>query len=107
MADLKLLFEAILKGKQKDAVEITQQAINENIAPKELIDNYLIKAMEEIGSRFEQQKAFVPELLMAGRAMKSSLILLQPLLKGGDEKSGLIEKLLTSFENDCCLYIFL
>ena len=89
MADLKLLFEAILKGKQKDAVEITQQAINENIAPKELIDNYLIKAMEEIGSRFEQQKAFVPELLMAGRAMKSSLILLQPLLKGGDEKSGL------------------
>ena len=89
MADLKLLFEAILKGKQKDAVEITQQAINENIDPKELIDNYLIKAMEEIGSRFEQQKAFVPELLMAGRAMKSSLILLQPLLKGGDEKSGL------------------
>lgn len=47
MADLKLLFEAILKGKQKDAVEITQQAINENIAPKELIDNYLIKAMEK------------------------------------------------------------
>ena len=89
MADLKLVFEAILKGKQKDAVEITQQAINENIAPKELIDNYLIKAMEEIGSRFEQQKAFVPELLMAGRAMKSSLILLQPLLKGSDEKSGL------------------
>lgn len=89
MTDLKLLFEAILKGKQNDAVEITQQAINENVAPKELIDNYLIKAMEEIGNRFEQQKAFVPELLMAGRAMKSSLSLLQPLLKGGDEKSNL------------------
>lgn len=89
MTDLNLLFEAILKGKQKDAVEITQLAINENVAPKELIDNYLIKAMEEIGNRFEQQKAFVPELLMAGRAMKSSLTLLQPLLKGADEQSNL------------------
>nr|WP_294589424.1 corrinoid protein [uncultured Bacteroides sp.] len=89
MAELNLLFEAILKGKQKDAVEITQQAIKDDVAPKELIDNYLIKAMEEIGSRFEQQKAFVPELLMAGRAMKSSLSLLQPLLKGEDEKSNL------------------
>ena len=88
MAELNLLFEAIIKGKQKDAVEITQQAIDENISPKELIDNYLIKAMEEIGSRFEQQKAFVPELLMAGRAMKSSLSLLQPLLQGDDVKSN-------------------
>lgn len=88
MVELNLLFEAILKGKQKDAIEITQQAIDANISPKELIDNYLIKAMEEIGSRFEQQKAFVPELLMAGRAMKSSLSLLQPLLQGDDVKSN-------------------
>lgn len=100
MADLNLLFEAILKGKQKDAVEITQLAISENVAPKELIDNYLIKAMEEIGSRFEQQKAFVPELLMAGRAMKSSLSLLQPLLKGGDEKSHLGTVVLGTVKGD-------
>lgn len=87
MADLNSLYEAILKGKQKIAVEVTQAAIEENIAPKELIDNYLIKAMEEIGRRFEAQQAFVPELLMAGRAMKSSLTLLQPLLKGEDATS--------------------
>ena len=100
MAELNLLYEAILKGKQKDAVEITQLAISENVAPKELIDNYLIKAMEEIGSRFEQQKAFVPELLMAGRAMKSSLTLLQPLLKGDDGKSNLGTVLIGTVKGD-------
>lgn len=89
MADLNLLYEAILTGKQKIAVEVTQTAIDENIAPRELIDNYLIKAMEEIGRRFEKQQAFVPELLMAGRAMKSSLTLLQPLLKGNDAVSAM------------------
>ena len=81
MTDLNLLYEAILKGKQKDAITITEAAIAENVPPKALIEDYMIKAMEEIGRRFEIQQAFVPELLMAGRAMKSSLALLQPILK--------------------------
>ncbi|NDV95285.1 cobalamin-binding protein [Dysgonomonas sp. 521] len=81
MANLDLLYEAILKGKQNDAVAITEAAIAENILPKTLIEDYMIKAMEEVGDRFEKQEAFVPELLMAGRAMKSSLNLLQPILK--------------------------
>jgi len=90
MADLNLLYEAILKGKQKDAIARTNEAIADNVSPKELIDNYMIKAMEEIGRRFEAQQAFVPELLMAGRAMKSSLNLLQPLLQeaGGAISAG-------------------
>lgn len=89
MADLKLLYDAILTGKHKIAAEITQVAIEEKLEPKELIDNYLIKAMEEIGDWFEKQQAFVPELLMAGRAMKASLSLLQPLLKGDEATSQL------------------
>ena len=88
MVDLNLLYEAILKGKHTVAAELTQAAIDENVSPKELINNYLIRAMEEIGRRFEIQQAFVPELLMAGRAMKSALALLQPLLKGEDAASS-------------------
>lgn len=90
MANLELLYEAILKGKQKDAIEQTNAAIADQVSPKEIIDNYMIKAMEEIGNRFEKQQAFVPELLMAGRAMKASLNLLQPLLKdaGGASFAG-------------------
>lgn len=82
MTDLNKLYEAILKGNHKVALEVTQSALAENVPPKVLIDDYLIKAMEEIGRRFEQHKVFVPELLMAGRAMKTSLSLIQPLLKG-------------------------
>jgi len=81
MVNLDLLYEAIFKGKQNDAIAVTETAIAENIPPKTLIEDYMIKAMEEIGNRFERQEAFVPELLMAGRAMKSSLNLLQPVLK--------------------------
>ena len=88
MVDLNLLYEAILKGKHTVAAELTQAAIDENVSPKELINNYLIRAMEEIGRRFEIQQAFVPELLMAGRAVKSALALLQPLLKGEDAASS-------------------
>lgn len=82
MTDLNELYEAILNGKHNVALEVTKSALSENISPKVLIDDYLIKAMEEIGQRFEQHKVFVPELLMAGRAMKMSLSLIQPLLKG-------------------------
>lgn len=82
MTDLNELYEAILNGKHNVALEVTKSVLSENISPKVLIDDYLIKAMEEIGRRFEQHKVFVPELLMAGRAMKMSLSLIQPLLKG-------------------------
>lgn len=82
MTDLNELYEAILNGKHNVALGVTKSALSENISPKVLIDDYLIKAMEEIGRRFEQHKVFVPELLMAGRAMKMSLSLIQPLLKG-------------------------
>ena len=73
MADLKLLYDAILTGKHKIAAEITQVAIEEKLEPKELIDNYLIMAIVEIGDWSEIQQSVGPELLMACRSMKASL----------------------------------
>lgn len=83
MADLNQLYEAILGGKLEPAVAITKEAIAEGTEPQEIINGYMIKAMEEIGKRFGEGKAFVPELLMAARAMKGSLDLLRPLMAGG------------------------
>lgn len=80
MVDLNRLYTAILTGKLNIAKEVTSEAIAENYEPQEIINNYMAKAMEEIGARFETGKAFVPELLMAARAMKGSLDLLKPLL---------------------------
>jgi len=93
MTNLESLYEAILKGKHKDAVTLTNAALEENASPKDIIDNYMIKAMEEIGRKFERQEAFVPELLLAGRAMKASLNILQPLLKSSDSSSAFAGKI--------------
>lgn len=100
MAELNLLYEAILSGKQKLAIEATNAALADKADPKELIDKYMIKAMEEIGARFERQEAFVPELLMAGRAMKASLNILQPLLQVSGQSSSLGKVVLGTVKGD-------
>jgi corrinoid protein of di/trimethylamine methyltransferase len=83
------LHDAILNGDAKTAVAVTQQAIAENVDPQELVSNHMIPAMQEVGRRFECNEYFVPELLIAARAMKGSLELLRPLLaKQGAEPLG-------------------
>ncbi len=82
MVDLKLLYEAILNGKLEQAVDVTNQAIADGVEPQAIINGYMIKAMEEVGQRFQRGEAFVPNLLMAARAMKGSLDILKPLMKG-------------------------
>jgi corrinoid protein of di/trimethylamine methyltransferase len=79
---LRPLFDAIVGGKMDLAVEATKNAMAEGIAPQTIINGSMIKAMSEVGQRFQDGKAFVPQLLMAGRAMKSGLELLKPLLQG-------------------------
>lgn len=76
------LFQAILTGKSDEAAAATKDALEQQIAPQDLINGQMIRAMGEIGQQFQDGKAFVPQLLMAGRAMKSALELLKPLLAG-------------------------
>jgi 5-methyltetrahydrofolate--homocysteine methyltransferase len=89
MADLKKLYEAVLNGDQKTAVAVTQEALAAGTAPMDLITNYMVPAMDEVGRRFECEDYFVPELLLSARAMKGSLELLRPLLAAaGQEPVG-------------------
>jgi len=76
------LFEAILNGKSDEAAAATKDAIAQGIPPQDLINGQMIRAMGEVGQRFQDGKAFVPQLLMAGRAMKAALELLKPMLSG-------------------------
>ena len=87
MVNLQNLYEAILNGKLEQTVEITKAAIVDGVDPQHIINEYMIKGMEEIGARFEAGKAFVPNLLMSARAMKGALEILRPLLKDIDVKS--------------------
>lgn len=76
------IFSAILAGKAPDAADATQKAVDAGIAPQDIINGQMIRAMGEVGQRFQDGKAFVPQLLMAGRAMKAALELLKPMLAG-------------------------
>ena len=87
MTDLHALYEAILGGKLEPAVEVTNQAIAEGAEPQKIINEYMIPAMEEIGARFEAGQAFVPNLLMSALAMKGSLDIVKPLLRGDSTAS--------------------
>lgn len=82
MNNLNELYDAILAGKLEIAVKVTKEAVAEGVTPAEIINQYMIKGMEEIGSRFEAGKAFVPNLLMSARAMRGALDVLKPLMKG-------------------------
>lgn len=89
MADLKSLHDAVLNGNAETARNLTEAALKDGNDPQTLLNECLIPAMDEVGRRFECKAFFVPELLLAGRAMKASLDLLRPVLAArGTEPVG-------------------
>ena len=89
MSDPAELYDAILTGDAKKAKEVTQAALDAKADPIEVVQKYMIPAMDEVGKRFECNEYFVPELLIAARAMKTSMELLAPqLAAAGAEPAG-------------------
>lgn len=89
MHDLQILHEAILKGDAKTAKAVTEQALAAGVEPLKLVQEYMVPAMGEVGRRFECEEYFVPELLLAARAMKGSLELIRPrLVASGVQPTG-------------------
>jgi corrinoid protein of di/trimethylamine methyltransferase len=80
MADFDELYRAVLTGDATAARSVTVQALAQGIDALELVNKSMVPAMAEAGRRFECSEYFVPELLIAARAMKTSLELLRPLL---------------------------
>ena len=89
MADLKALSEAIIKGDQAKALDLTKEAIAEGISPETILNKGLISGMDTIGERFKNNEVYIPEVLIAARAMKSALEVLEPkLIEAGVEPVG-------------------
>ena len=89
MADLKALADAIVKGDQNAAVEITKAALEEGTAAKSVLDDGLIAGMDIVGARFKKNEIYIPEVLIAARAMKMAMEVLEPeLVKAGVEPVG-------------------
>jgi corrinoid protein of di/trimethylamine methyltransferase len=83
---LQPLYDAVVNGDQKASVRITREALDAGVEPMELLEKYMIPAMDEVGRRFECEDYFVPELLLAARAMKGSMEMIRPLLTASGAK---------------------
>ena len=72
--------ENLQKGKAKKVKVLVQQALDEGIDPKEILDEGLLSGMMIIGEKFKNNEVFVPEVLVAARAMNTGLVILEPKL---------------------------
>lgn len=82
MYNQQLLFDSIVGGKMETSVQAATDAIEGGVEAGQIVSECMIKAMEEIGRRFEEGKAYVPHLLMAARAMKAALEVVKPHMSG-------------------------
>lgn len=80
MADLKALAQAVIDGNQSTAVEITKAALKEGTAAKTVLYDGLIAGMDIVGARFKTNEIYIPEVLIAARAMKMAMEVLEPEL---------------------------
>jgi 5-methyltetrahydrofolate--homocysteine methyltransferase len=89
MADLKALADAVIRGDQNTALELTKAALEEGTAAKDVLDNGLIAGMDTVGALFKKNEIYIPEVLIAARAMKMAMEVLEPeLVKAGVEPVG-------------------
>jgi 5-methyltetrahydrofolate--homocysteine methyltransferase len=80
MQELEQLYRSIVEGDAPAALAEVERALARNVQPVDLIGTCMIPAMDEVGRRFQSDEYFVPDLLMAGRAMKGCVERLRPLL---------------------------
>ena len=77
---LKGLYDETMVGNKPAVLELTQTGIDSGLPPERMLFEALIPSLEEVGARFERGDWFVPEMLIAGKAMAGALDLLRPLL---------------------------
>jgi 5-methyltetrahydrofolate--homocysteine methyltransferase len=85
---LQAIYDAIKNGKIAEVSSLVQQALDENLAPKTILDQSMVAAMREVGDLFESGEKFVPEMLISAHAMQSGLAVLKPFLVAGNVKAA-------------------
>jgi 5-methyltetrahydrofolate--homocysteine methyltransferase len=78
MEILEKLYQSVLKGQADECKEYTQQALDQSIAPQEIVSKAMNAAMEEVGLLFSKSEIFLPEMMTAARAMKSGMTVIEP-----------------------------
>jgi 5-methyltetrahydrofolate--homocysteine methyltransferase len=86
--ELKPIFENVIDGQVDAVVSGVRAALAEGMDPGVILNEALIAAMNEVGCRFEEGDFFVPEMLVAAKAMQAGLAVLKPHLASGDTKAA-------------------
>jgi 5-methyltetrahydrofolate--homocysteine methyltransferase len=84
---LSKLSEAIIQGNVEDMIDLTEEAIDDGLAPQDILDNGLMAGMDHVGVEFKAGNMFVPEVLRSAKAMQTSMEILKPLLVQAGAKS--------------------
>ncbi len=88
---LKDIFEALIKGQAPLVKELVQTCLSNGVAPQEILSEGLIAGMNVIGKRFKKDEIFLPEVMIAARAMHAGLDILDPILsKGNVQPRGIV-----------------
>ena len=87
MADLQAIAENLIKGKAPEVKSLVEAAMKEGVAPGEILDNGLIAGMNVVGDKFKKNEFYVPEVLIAARAMNQAMEVLGPALKEAGVKA--------------------
>lgn len=91
MADLNALAEALINGDRDTTAELAQAAVDEGVTPKQILDEGLIAGMNVVGEKFKNNEFYVPEVLIAARAMHAAMDILKPLLAESDvQPAGIV-----------------
>ena len=84
MFDSKAIINALVECDEAKVLELVQNAIDEGIAAKEILTQGLISGMDIVGEKMENEDMFIPEVLMAAKAMSAAVGILKPLLADDD-----------------------
>jgi corrinoid protein of di/trimethylamine methyltransferase len=87
MEQLEKISQALQKGKAKDVKELVQAALDEGLSPEDILNQGLLAGMNVIGIQFKNNEIYVPDVLIAARAMKAGTEILKPLLVAGGIKA--------------------
>jgi len=89
MVNLNGVSEALQRGKAEKVSELVKQALNEGVTPKNILEKGLIHGMSIIGKQFKKNEVYVPEVLIAARAMHAGMDVLKPkLIESGVKNIG-------------------
>ena len=100
MAPQEKVYQAVMKGNKKQIVSLTKECLKSGVLPKVLLDETLLKAINDVGDLFDQGKYFLPQLIAGAETMKMAVEYIEPMLLENSDASPKATIVLATVEGD-------